>query len=78
MTPGQIIVLATDGVWEARNQHGDMFGKERFYHIIRQNRNAAASDILARCFQTLEIFQSGAVREDDITIVVIKIVALNE
>ena len=77
LTPGQIIVLATDGVWEARNQHGDMFGKERFYHIIRQNRNAAASDILARCFQALEIFQSGAVREDDITIVVIKIVALN-
>jgi sigma-B regulation protein RsbU (phosphoserine phosphatase) len=73
LTPGQIIVLATDGVWEARNKEGDMFGKERLYQIIRQDRNAAAEDILDVCFQSLEEFQTGTVREDDITIVVIKI-----
>ncbi len=74
LTPGQIIVLATDGVWEARNKEGDMFGKEPLYQIIRQNRNAVAEDILGICFQTLEEFQTGAMREDDITMVVIKIV----
>ena len=76
LTPGQIIVLATDGVWEARSKNGDMFGKERLYHVIRQNRYAAAGDILGRCFQSLKEFQTGAVREDDITLVVIKITNL--
>ena len=77
LTPGQIIVLATDGVWEACNKEGDMFGKEPLYRIVRQNRNAAAEDILGKCFQSLEEFQTGAVREDDITMMVIKIVDLN-
>lgn len=77
LTPGQIIVLATDGVWEARNNEGDMFGKGHLYHIVRQNRNAVAEDILGKCFQSLEEFQTDAVREDDITMVVIKVVDLN-
>ena len=74
---GQIIVLATDGFWGAHNKSGDMFGKRPLYDTIRQNSNATAKDILARCFQSVKEFQSGAVREDDITMVVIKIVGLN-
>ena len=74
LNPGQIIVMATDGVWEACNKDGDMFGKAQLYHIIQQNRNAMAAEILGKCFQSLEAFQADAVREDDITVVVIKIV----
>jgi sigma-B regulation protein RsbU (phosphoserine phosphatase) len=77
LTPGQIIVLATDGVWEARNKEGDMFGKKHLYDIVRRNRNAVAEDILGKCFQSLEEFQTGALREDDITMLVIKIVDSN-
>jgi len=77
LTLGQIIVLATDGVWEARNKRGDMFGKKPLYDIIRQNSNATAKDILGRCFQSVEDFQIGTTREDDITMVVIKIAGLN-
>lgn len=76
LIPGHIVVLATDGVWEARNKDGDMFGKEPLYQIIRQNKDAEADDILGMCFQSLEEFQTGAVREDDITMVVIKVVSI--
>jgi sigma-B regulation protein RsbU (phosphoserine phosphatase) len=77
LTMGQIIVLATDGFWEAHNKNGDMFGKKPLYDIIRQNANATAKDILARCFRAVEEFQTGTEREDDITMVVIKMVGLN-
>jgi len=73
LIPGQIIVLATDGVWEARNRKGDMFGKAHLYDIVRHNKNAMAEEIIGKCFQSLEAFQTDAVREDDITLVVIKI-----
>jgi len=34
LTNGQIIAIGTDGIWEAINKEGQMFGKERFrqYH----------------------------------------------
>ena len=73
LAPGQIIVLATDGVWEARNKRGEMFGKASLFNIVRQGKNATAEEILGSCFRALEEFQTDAVREDDITIVVIKI-----
>ena len=37
IAPGQIIVIATDGIWEARGPNDEMFGKERLYKIVRQN-----------------------------------------
>ena len=33
---GQIIVLSTDGVWEAHNLDGVIFGKDRLHKIIRK------------------------------------------
>ena len=74
LAPGQIIVLATDGVWEARNEQGDMFGKKYLCKLVRQHSNSTADVILEQCFRALEEFQTQAVREDDITVVVIKIV----
>ena len=28
LIPGNIIIIGTDGIWEARNLQGEMFGKE--------------------------------------------------
>jgi serine phosphatase RsbU (regulator of sigma subunit) len=70
---GQIIFLSTDGIWEAFNQKGEMFGKERIYDIIRQNSSSSADEIINIMIESLKSFQQGAQIEDDITIVVIKI-----
>ena len=70
---GQILLLGTDGIWEARNQNGSMFGKSAVYEIIRQNAEADASTIQAAIIEALTRFQNGAGLEDDVTLVVIKI-----
>ncbi len=69
---GQIIFLSTDGIWEAFNQKGDMFGKERIYDIIRENSSLSADQIINILLASLKSFQQGAQIEDDITLVVIK------
>lgn len=69
---GQIILLGTDGIWEARNRDGKMFGKERIYDIIHQNHRASAKEIVKTIFSELARFQSSSKREDDITLVIIK------
>ena len=69
----QIIFLSTDGIWEARNQEGEMFGKESIYEMIRNSSSFTANEILDAIFESLNSFQRGAKIEDDITVVIIKI-----
>lgn len=70
---GQIIFLSTDGLWEARNNRGEMFGKEPIYEIIRKNASSSANEILDTLFGSLNSFLEGTKIEDDVTLVVVKI-----
>jgi len=73
LAEGQIIVLGTDGIWEARNSAGEMFGKDALCRIIRQYADVDANGLLTACLYALEKFQGGARPEDDVTLIVIKI-----
>jgi serine phosphatase RsbU (regulator of sigma subunit) len=73
IVPGQIILIATDGIWEARNPEDEMFGKDQIYKIIRQNAAATANQIQNAIFESLKRFQNNTTLEDDMTLVVIKI-----
>ena len=70
---GQIILLGTDGIWEARNPAGKMFGKEPLYALLRKSSNDTAETIADSILMSLADFQKGAEVEDDVTLVVVKI-----
>ncbi len=70
---GMLIVVGTDGIWEARNPAGDMFGKERMCEIIRRNVDVSASEMIEAIKSGLFAFMAGAPRADDITMLVIKV-----
>ena len=72
---GQIILLSTDGIWEARNQKDEMFGRQAIYNIIRQNSHRTAAKLQDAILNALDRFQQGVAPVDDITLVVIKIKA---
>ena len=71
---GDIIALFTDGIFEAHNAKGEMFGKERIMQIIRNNSKSGAEDILRSVFAAVEKFQGKGEFEDDATMAVIKVV----
>ena len=75
LPPGAIIAVGTDGVWETRSAHGEMFGKERFKALIRQSSGARAETIVQDVRAALYEFTGGLNPEDDITLVIVKIVA---
>jgi sigma-B regulation protein RsbU (phosphoserine phosphatase) len=76
VAPGQIIVIATDGIWEARNPKGEMFSKNRIRKIIRRNASKTANDIQNAIMDSLKRFQKNVKLEDDMTLVVIKITSI--
>jgi len=73
LADGQIIAVGTDGIWEAINRDGEMFGKERLRNIIRNNAGADAAKILNAVYDELNEFTLGRKTEDDITLVIIKV-----
>ncbi|MBT8367481.1 MAG: SpoIIE family protein phosphatase [Deltaproteobacteria bacterium] len=70
---GQIILLSTDGIWEARNPQDQMFGRQAVSDIIRQHAQTSAAEIQDAILTELDRFQEGIASADDITLVVIKV-----
>jgi sigma-B regulation protein RsbU (phosphoserine phosphatase) len=73
LAPGQIIAIGTDGIWEALNGQGEMFGKDRFREIIRRTAGEPAGNILSAVYDDLNQFTMGQKSKDDITLVIIKV-----
>jgi sigma-B regulation protein RsbU (phosphoserine phosphatase) len=74
LSAGQIIFLGTDGIWETFDMAGNPFGKEPLKDIIRHNAEASAAEIMNEILAALTRFRQGEEPEDDVTLVVIKIV----
>ena len=72
--PGQILIIGTDGIWEMHNPEGEMFGKDRLKDIIRSHAGFSAAEIVHNIMSTLEQFRYPLKKEDDVTLVVIKII----
>ena len=70
---GEVVVLATDGVWEARSPSGAMYGKARVFDLIRRHAAMPAEGILQAVFSDLKGFQQAGGFEDDATLVVVKV-----
>jgi phosphoserine phosphatase RsbU/P len=73
LSRGQVILLGTDGIWEARNRKGTRMGKDPIYEVIREHAAESAPNILQSVFDSLKVFQQDTKREDDITAVIVKI-----
>ena len=73
ITPGQIIMMGTDGIWESQSPQGEMFGKERFKEIIRNNAGRPAKDIIQAVIEEVDHFCHPLEKVDDVTLVVTKI-----
>jgi len=73
--PGDVVILTTDGIWEAHNAAGERFGRDRLREIIRHSSHASAEQISAAIREAFDAFRGRAQQEDDATIVVIKATA---
>jgi sigma-B regulation protein RsbU (phosphoserine phosphatase) len=71
-TNGRLILIGTDGIWEAENPEGERFGKARLREIIRERRNESSKEIAQAILATLASHRGSAPQQDDITMVVVK------
>jgi len=67
--PGDVLVLYTDGVIEAKNRAGKMLGEERFKRLIGEHRGSSEA-LAGAVIADIERFAEGQPQADDITLLV--------
>lgn len=72
LSPGDSLVLITDGFGETLNAEGEMFGAERMAHAIRGYGDEAPEAILQQLHDAVRAFAGGSPQADDMTAVIIR------
>gem|GEM_PF-665286 len=73
LSPGDIVVVFTDGVTEAMNETREEFTEERLFKIIEENSNLSSKELNAKIIQELANFVGSAPQHDDISLIVMKV-----
>lgn len=70
---GDFVVLYTDGIVEAKNMQGEMFGIKRLQTEVEQYANVSTpEELFANISKDFGTFVGQQIQEDDITLIVIK------
>ena len=70
---GDLVVIGTDGIWEAENDKEEMFGKERMLAVINKNKNKSSGEICNAVVEAVLEFCEPQPQDDDITVILIKV-----
>jgi sigma-B regulation protein RsbU (phosphoserine phosphatase) len=72
VAPGDYIILYTDGVTDAVNEHMEAYGRERFYERIHALWGRSAEEMAAAIHEDVQAWKGDAPRFDDFTLVIAK------
>lgn len=71
MDPGDVLVLTSDGITEAHNREGEIYGFARLAREV--GAEPADGDVVSRLIEDLESFRGAdADQEDDVTVVTVR------
>jgi phosphoserine phosphatase RsbU/P len=71
LSPGDSLLLYTDGLSEARNSSGDEYGIERLSSLVGNGPQTGPRAMINRCLEDLKKFQARAPNIDDLTMMAI-------
>ena len=77
LTPGSRLILYTDGVTEARNANGDLWGDDALENWWRETAPQPAAKLKANLIETVKGFVGDAAATDDLTFLVLADIQFN-
>ena len=72
LEPGDLVVVCSDGVTEARNRAGDEFGRDRLVEAVRGRQGRKPEAVLEHLIAEVRLFAEGAPQADDVTALVLR------
>jgi sigma-B regulation protein RsbU (phosphoserine phosphatase) len=71
--PGDLFVFFSDGLIDARNRSGELFGRTRLHELVLANIGKTAEEIADVLFNTVQEHATGMAAFDDQTVVVLRV-----
>ncbi|HEX8813990.1 MAG TPA: GAF domain-containing protein [Terriglobales bacterium] len=71
--PGDLFVFFSDGILDAANKAGDLFGRERLERVVTKNCEASADGLVKAIFKAVTEHTAGADAFDDQTVVALRV-----
>jgi phosphoserine phosphatase RsbU/P len=72
LKPGDLVVVCSDGVTEARNPAGDEFGRDRLVDALRGRHGTKPEAALEHLLAAVKQFSQGTAQGDDITALILR------
>jgi sigma-B regulation protein RsbU (phosphoserine phosphatase) len=72
LEPGDTALFYTDGLTEAMNARGDLFGEERVYELLQRHRCESAERIRDALLVAMHMHEAGTAQADDVTLIVVR------
>ncbi|MEM9384696.1 MAG: PP2C family protein-serine/threonine phosphatase [Pseudomonadota bacterium] len=73
LRPGDLMLVMTDGVDEARNSAGEQFGLDRVEQVLREAGDLAPGQMIGTLIDQHQTFTEFGKREDDITMICVRV-----
>ena len=73
LSPGQTLLLYTDGMTDCRDPRGELFGLEKVKTTLSGLAGRTAQEICDDLLATLQRYQGGAKQDDDVTLVAVQV-----
>jgi sigma-B regulation protein RsbU (phosphoserine phosphatase) len=74
LPPDSVLLLFSDGITEANDKDGNLFGQERLLDVLQSGYHRSAQDLCNYIWDALEAYRGETVQHDDVTVVAIKAV----
>jgi phosphoserine phosphatase RsbU/P len=72
LLPGDLVVVCSDGVTEARNLANDEFGRDRLVEALKGRHGTKPDAVLEHLLAVVKQFSQGAAQADDITALIFR------
>lgn len=72
LSPGEVLVIFSDGVTEANNETGEMYGETRLIQAVKPVLTKTAGEILISIIEGVHRYADKTPAADDLTLMVIK------
>jgi serine phosphatase RsbU (regulator of sigma subunit) len=74
LRPGDLVLIHSDGIPEARDSNDEEFGESRLVNVLRGSRHLSASQLCGTILDAVEDFSRGGSQADDLTVLAARFV----